>query len=701
MRTSFLLVVLVAMSALPACATAVSNDEPPSTTGGSGGQGGTTDPDSSTGGSGGAKQDASKDSTAEPAPDAVAESATDVAQDPAAEALTEAGIDSGTDAVADAVDAGVDAPVDTGVDSPIDVGVDAPVDTGVDAPIDVGVDAAVDTGVDSPIDTGMDVGTDAQDAEAGTVADETCPGEPIVLTGTGSNPRVGSVSSTTNTKNNDYTGNGVCGTASGKDAVYSFTPDVDGIALVDLTTTNFDAEIYVRTTCTTASSQIGCADSQGSSGTERVKFWATAGTTYWVFVDSYTSTSKGAFQLDVSVTPASAHEKCPGEAVTWTGSGTQDRTATLVGNTSALWNDATGNSCGSTSTPEAVYAFTADVDGILKLKVTPQGWDVAMYVRSNCSTASSQLACKDTGGSGGAENAQFWAAQGSVWYVFVDGALSGAAGAYTLEATLSPQKPDETCPGEPVVWTGSGTDPRTFTDTDDTSLHWSDTNGSGCGGTSARDTVYAVTADVDGIMTLSVAPTGWDAAMYIRTACTTSSSEIACKDVVGSGQVESHTFWATAGATYYAFVDGYTASSQGPYTFNATLVPAAADEKCPGENLTFSGSPPAANATGNTNDNWNDYTGSCTTGASEDVVYHVIAPQAGTMKVTATPATGFDVAVYVRQGTCTGTQVGCKDALGSGSAEVLNVTATAGTDYYIFVDGYQGASGAYTLNVQF
>jgi hypothetical protein len=62
--------------------------------------------------------------------------------------------------------------------------------------------------------------------------------------------------------------------------------------------------------------------------------------------------------------------------------------------------------------------------------------------------------------------------------------------------------------------------------------------------------------------------------------------------------------------------------------------------------------------------------------------------------------------LYVRQGACgSGTEVACNDdAIGCLTAGLIGgsqvtVRVTAGQTYFIFVDGYDGESGQFTLRV--
>jgi hypothetical protein len=101
--------------------------------------------------------------------------------------------------------------------------------------------------------------------------------------------------------------------------------------------------------------------------------------------------------------------------------------------------------------------------------------------------------------------------------------------------------------------------------------------------------------------------------------------------------------------------------------------------------------------------------GTCgSTGTSPERVY-VWTPTASGQATISTCGddTGYDTVVYVRQGTCAGSQLACNDdTAGCGTGEPndhhgssVTVSVTAGTPYYIVVDGYGGAQGQFALTV--
>ncbi len=86
---------------------------------------------------------------------------------------------------------------------------------------------------------------------------------------------------------------------------------------------------------------------------------------------------------------------------------------------------------------------------------------------------------------------------------------------------------------------------------------------------------------------------------------------------------------------------------------------------------------------------------------SPDVVYQYTPGANQTVDITLCNGSAYDTKVYVFGGTC-GNMIECDDdACGSPSyqSEILGLSLTGGTTYYIVVDGYGGASGSYQLDI--
>ncbi|HXJ36774.1 MAG TPA: hypothetical protein VMS22_22285, partial [Candidatus Eisenbacteria bacterium] len=85
--------------------------------------------------------------------------------------------------------------------------------------------------------------------------------------------------------------------AQAPDLVYVVTPATDGTLTLSLTS-DWDGGIYVRTTCDDPQTELACEDVLGENATEVLQLPVTGGTTYYVYVDGYTTESYGSYTLD-------------------------------------------------------------------------------------------------------------------------------------------------------------------------------------------------------------------------------------------------------------------------------------------------------------------------------------------------------------------------------------------------------------------
>src|SRR5262245_30479447 len=94
--------------------------------------------------------------------------------------------------------------------------------------------------------------------------------------------------------------------------------------------------------------------------------------------------------------------------------------------------------------------------------------------------------------------------------------------------------------------------------------------------------------------------------------------------------------------------------------------------------------------------------GTATCGSSSttpDVWYRVTAPASGQLTAQTCTAASYDTVVSIRTA-CAGSQLGCDDdACGVANRSTVAVGVTAGTDYWIRVSGFSGATGTFTLTV--
>ncbi len=301
---------------------------------------------------------------------------------------------------------------------------------------------------------------------------------------------------------------------------------------------------------------------------------------------------------------------------------------------------------------------------------------------------------------------------GHTYFIVVDG-YAGKKGDYSLTVT-PPGPPTGACASPTVVPPEGGT----FSGT----THGASTQSSSCGATgTSPENAYAWTPGVSGVATIetcSTTATTYDTVLYVRGA-SCSGAELACNDdTPGCGTTTDVSNphrgsrlkpTVTAGQTYFIFVDGY-GGSLGAYSLHI-----APPIEVPPQSGTCA-QPIAIPAAGGT------FTGTTTgssalasncgaTGSSPELVYAWTPSDSGvaTIATCSATATTYDTVLYVRDGSCAGSELGCNDdTSGCGTTtdlayphrgSRLTPAVTEGHTYFIVVDGYAGASGDFSLSV--
>jgi hypothetical protein len=232
-----------------------------------------------------------------------------------------------------------------------------------------------------------------------------------------------------------------------------------------------------------------------------------------------------------------------------------------------------------------------------------------------------------------------------------------------------------------------------------------------CGSTGASpEKVFQWTPLLSGTATIQTcgSGTGFDSVVYVRSGSCT-GSQLSCNDdtsgcstLSGADQGSRVRPTVTAGQTYYIFVDGYNGAN-GNFALTVTP-PTPAGGACASPTVI----PPDGGTFTGTTSGSSTQTGSCgSTGNSPEKVFQWTPARSGTARIqTCGSGTAFDSVLYMRSGSCTGSQLSCNDdtngcptGAGSNIGSRLSPTVTAGQTYYIFVDGYNGASGNFTLSV--
>jgi hypothetical protein len=237
------------------------------------------------------------------------------------------------------------------------------------------------------------------------------------------------------------------------------------------------------------------------------------------------------------------------------------RVGIQTGDTTAGTDDASPSCALGEGGLDAVYRMTFDRATTVCASTAGTTFDTVLYVQTTCGSEGDELACNDDG-EGLQSVIEFEAAAGTPYYVVVDGYSSNYSGAYTFtvtEGACDAQTLEDGCEGPLNATEGT----RTGSNEDSGVVH----TGS-CGGADGAEAVFALTVDTDTTVCADSNGTSYDTVMYVREAACGNGVEIACDDDGGDVLESQVEFQATAGSTYYLFLDAYDERGSGDYTLN-------------------------------------------------------------------------------------------------------------------------------------
>jgi hypothetical protein len=245
-----------------------------------------------------------------------------------------------------------------------------------------------------------------------------------------------------------------------------------------------------------------------------------------------------------------------------------------------------------------------------------------------------------------------------------------------------------------------------------TTIGQPDALGAGCGTPTGGELVYRLRTARPGTIEATTSGSDFDTILSVRTVCADEMTELDCDDDGGDGNTSTVNFDVEADTDYFLIIDGYNGAS------GATVLDVAADLDCVDDAECEEGfrcvegecEPPGACEMppliepglhmGDTSDRPDTQNATCANASGGEVAYRIRfdAP----IQVDArTDGSDFDTVLKVRT-TCDDaeTELVCDDDDGEGTRSQLVFDAEADTDYFIIVDGYNGASGAFTLDVR-
>ena len=226
----------------------------------------------------------------------------------------------------------------------------------------------------------------------------------------------------------------------------------------------------------------------------------------------------------------------------------------------------------------------------------------------------------------------------------------------------------------------------------------------GCAAGGGPDVVYSFTPAATDRYTIGATPTGvgFDVSLYVVTDCANPATTcVAGANISGTSKGESVTPTLNAGTQYFIVVDGSSPGNFGTFHLSLRRGLPPNDTCASPTVIEASRLPFTASATtfGAGNDLNPDVPclRSRQSGSGADVVYRFTPADSQNYILTVTPIGEYDTSIYIV--TNCGSLTGCSsaDVGGAGVAETLRRNLTAGTTYFIVVDGFGGDAGDFTI----
>ncbi len=491
---------------------------------------------------------------------------------------------------------------------------------------------------------------------------------------------------------------GSCGGAGFADVVLRFTTSIAGTLTVNARPSepNQRLVVYLRSGCGTGAAEVpgACVAAQSAGGATSMVLRNLPAGTYFLWIDGADS-SAGGFEVSLNLA-ADRGDACGSPLELFFSSGE----ANVVGSTAGAIHDGTGT-CGGAG-GDVVYRFDVSELSNFDVTVTPRNVNLrpSVYLRGVTCTGG-ELGCAAAGTNGSNAFLRVGALQPGTYYLWVDNANTNS-GEYELNAHLRPPAAGDTCGGPKPLTFSNGPAGGTASDNGDTSTFFANSTGSCAAGVSP-DVVYTFTTNavLDFRATATTTNTSFQPALYLRAASCDVGTERACNAAALAGGSASLAVPSLQPGTYYLWVDG-AAGTAGPYALSASLTAPVPGDSCANPKaLTFSNGAAGGTAsdTGDLTNLFADSTGSCATGVSPDVVYTFTTNAALDFRASVSTTSGtYRPALYLRSGSCTGTEQACGAAAVAGGTASIAIGSLPPGTYYLWVDAVTGNGGPYSLS---
>ena len=371
-----------------------------------------------------------------------------------------------------------------------------------------------------------------------------------------------------------------------------------------------------------------------------------------------------------------------------------------TGSTLGATQSITG-SCSGNGDDDVWYRFVAQSNTETVKVQSYGGFDAVLDIRNAPACSASNIMCVDGAGVNGLETANLTSlVVGATYVVRVYHYGTGDAGGdFDICVThTAPAGPVNDFCSDVITLTSS----LTCNYTTGSTLGATQSITGSCTGNGDDDVWYQFVAQATS-HTVKVQGFGaFDAVVDIRSNSSCSGTNIMCTDASGAAGLETANLTSlTIGSTYLIRVYHYGAGDGGGdfdicVTHTAPVAPP--NDLC-SDVISLSSSLNCNYTSGYTTGATQTITGNCTGNGDDDVWYSFTAVATShTVKVQS--GTGFDAVIDIRSNSsCSGTNIQCADASGSGGLETANLTGlTIGSTYLVRV--YHFGAGAGSGNFQ-
>ena len=486
-----------------------------------------------------------------------------------------------------------------------------------------------------------------------------------------------------------------CGTAN-DDVWFSFTASQTTHVVNVVGSSSFTAVFELFSGSCGSLTSLGCYSAASAGGLVSQSFSGlTPGNTYLVRVYDFGAGIPATNTFFIAITHT-FNDQCTSAITVLCGNSYNGTTVSAT-----TTNDPTTSCPGNISSRAGVwYQFVGTGVSTTVTTCTSQNPTKINIYTGACGGAYSCVASAVATTCGNGQSVTFTSVSGTTYWIFVynsSGTAPGTSGTFTLAVSCGSVVNNDPCSGAIAVTCGSATNGSTLTATTT-----GDPTGT-CGTSITAPGVWYVFAGTGATVTADLCTNlTYDTKLNVFSGTCSSYTCVTGNDdacALGSRV----TFATVVGTNYYIFVSGY-ANHKGTFTLTISCATPPVNDLC--ANATpvvcggsYSGSTVLASSTG-------DYTSlpSCVTSqfTYSPGVWYVYHSTTATSITASVCTSNYDNMINVYSGTCGGTYTcvaGSDDYCGFAAGGQVTFTTAACTDYYIFVNGYAGSVGTFTLNV--